>query len=199
MDVEQYRELLTSLLPPGPAWDGKFPLITGAADHLAAVHQQADALAFVETDPKQTVHLLPRYESISGLPDSCSIDGTQTIRERQQRLDAKINTAGGINEEFYLQQLAALGYPDATITRYYNSTFRVGSHVGDRIYSHQWRFVWEVNMPAGSSVKSMTAGSVCGSHLRVWGDSTAQCVIEKLAPSHTIVLFKYPETTYAQN
>ncbi|STE53365.1 Uncharacterised protein [Edwardsiella hoshinae] len=30
----------------------------------------------------------------------------QTLRQRQQRLDAKVNLAGGINENFYLAQIA---------------------------------------------------------------------------------------------
>ncbi|MGL5344867.1 MAG: YmfQ family protein [Plesiomonas sp.] len=197
MDVIQYQVLIKKLLPLGPAWDDVSPLIDGAADHLSSAHNQIESLALEETDPRLTQELLPRYENICGLPDGCSIQDLQTIQERQQRLDAKINSAGGIHEQFYLSQLAALGYPDATITRYHNRVFRVGSRAGDHLYNADWRFVWEVNLPSASKIRPFSVGSVCGNSLRVWGDTAAQCVIEKLAPSHTIVLFKYPETTHA--
>ncbi|EFX9991264.1 phage tail protein, partial [Shigella flexneri] len=35
---------------------------------------------------------------------------------------------------------------------------------------------------------------------RTWGDTVAECVINKLCPSHTVVLFSYPdEAEDAQN
>ncbi|MEK9241385.1 putative phage tail protein, partial [Escherichia coli] len=85
------------------------------------VHQRADAL-MRELDPRTTTELINRWERLCGLPDECIPAGTQTLSQRQQRLDAKVNLAGGINEDFYLAQLAALGRPDATITRYDKST-----------------------------------------------------------------------------
>ncbi|SQW38806.1 Uncharacterized protein conserved in bacteria (DUF2313) [Escherichia coli] len=32
-----------------------------------------------------------------------------------------------------------------------------------------------------------------GSALRIWGDTVVECVLNKLCPSHTYVIFKYPE------
>lgn len=61
-----------------------------------------------ELDPRTTTELINRWERLCGLPDECIPAGTQTLRQRQQRLDAKVNLAGGINEDFYLAQLAAL-------------------------------------------------------------------------------------------
>lgn len=60
-----------------------------------------------ELDPRTTTELINRWERLCGLPDECIPAGTQTLRQRQQRLDAKVNPAGGINENFYLAQLAA--------------------------------------------------------------------------------------------
>lgn len=62
-----------------------------------------------ELDPRTTTELINRWERLCGLPDECIPAGTQTLRQRQQRLDAKVNLAGGINEDFYLAQLAATG------------------------------------------------------------------------------------------
>ncbi|MCV4912221.1 DUF2313 domain-containing protein, partial [Escherichia coli] len=110
MDVtnDDYIHLLSALLPPGPAWSASDPAIAGAAPSLTRVHQRADAL-MRELDPRTTTELINRWERLCGLPDECIPAGTQTLRQRQQRLDAKVNLAGGINEDFYLAQLAALG------------------------------------------------------------------------------------------
>jgi len=188
----QYRQMLGALLPRGPAWDSDDLLLTGFAPSLSEAHGRADAL-MLEADPRSVTELIDRYESISGLPDSCAPAGVQTLQQRRQRLDAKLNLPGGINESFYLGQLAALGYTGVTITRYKKSQFNCLSDCTDLLYSDEWRYYWQVNMPASTNVSSMTAISNCTDSLRTWGDTTAECVLEKLAPSHTYVIFRYPE------
>ncbi|SQN91537.1 phage tail sheath protein [Escherichia coli] len=146
-----------------------------------------------ELDPRSTTELINRWERLCGLPDECIPAGTQTLRQRQQRLDAKVNLAGGINEDFYLAQLAALGRPDATITRYDKSTFTCSSACTDAVNAPEWRYYWQVNMPATTNTTWMTCGDPCDSALRIWGDTVVECVLNKLCPSHTYVIFKYPE------
>lgn len=146
-----------------------------------------------ELDPRTTTELINRWERLCGLPDECIPAGTQTLRQRQQRLDAKVNLAGGINEDFYLAQLAALGRPDATITRYDKSTFTCSSACTDAVNAPEWRYYWQVNMPAATNTTWMTCGDPCDSALRIWGDTVVECVLNKLCPSHTYVIFKYPE------
>lgn len=183
---------VSALLPPGPAWSASDPAIAGAAPSLTRVHQRADAL-MRELDPRTTTELINRWERLCGLPDECIPAGTQTLRQRQQRLDAKVNLAGGINEDFYLAQLAALGRPDATITRYDKSTFTCSSACTDAVNAPEWRYYWQVNMPAATNTTWMTCGDPCDSALRIWGDTIVECVLNKLCPSHTYVIFKYPE------
>ncbi|EGK28005.1 tail protein [Shigella flexneri VA-6] len=146
-----------------------------------------------ELDPRTTTELINRWERLCGLPDECIPAGTQTLRQRQQRLDAKVNLAGGINEDFYLAQLAALGRQDATITRYDKSTFTCSSACTDAVNAPEWRYYWQVNMPAATNSTWMTCGDPCDSALRIWGDTVVECVLNKLCPSHTYVIFKYPE------
>ena len=188
----QYRQMLGALLPHGPAWDADDLLLTGFAPSLAAVHGRGDAL-MLETDPRSVTELIDRYEQISGLPDSCAPPGVQTLQQRRQRLDAKLNLPGGINETFYLSQLRALGYNDVTITRYNKSQFTCLSDCTDSLYSDEWRYYWQVNMPVTTQIAPMTAISNCTDSLRTWGDTVAECVLNKLAPSHTYVIFRYPE------
>ncbi len=71
---DEYEQLLYRLLPPGPAWEGEIPLIEGLAPSLTRVHQRADAL-MKEIDPAQTTELIDRYETVYGLPDSCTLTG----------------------------------------------------------------------------------------------------------------------------
>lgn len=167
MDVtnDDYIRLLSALLPPGPAWSARDPAIAGAAPSLTRVHQRADAL-MRELDPRTTTELINRWERLCGLPDECIPAGTQTLRQRQQRLDAKVNLAGGINEDFYLAQLAALGRPDVTITRYDKSTFTCSSACTDAVNAPEWRYYWQINMPAATNTTWMTCGDPCDSALR---------------------------------
>ncbi|MCS4493720.1 DUF2313 domain-containing protein [Pantoea sp. B623] len=188
----QYRQMLAALLPRGPAWDNDDLLLAGLAPSLHAAHGRADAL-MLEADPRSVTELIDRYEQISGLPDSCAPAGIQTLQQRRQRLDAKINLAGGINLAFYQAQLNALGYSGSTITRYNKSQFSCILNCNDSLYTDGWRYYWQVNMPAATQITSMTAISNCSESLRSWGETTAECVLEKLAPSHTYVIFKYPE------
>jgi uncharacterized protein YmfQ (DUF2313 family) len=186
---DEYTRLLHQLLPPGPAWEGDNPLLEGLAPSLARVQQRADAL-MTEIDPAKTTELIDRYELLYGLPDSCAPAGFQTLRQRQQRLDAKANVMGGINERFYREQLDALGYSTATIEQFQNLSGSPDPEWGDN-----WRYYWRVNIPADANVSWQTCMSACNSAIRTWGDTVAECVIDKLCPSHTVVVFAYPEGT----
>lgn len=190
--TDQYAYLLTMLLPRGPAWSSYDPLLLGFAPSLALAHQRGDDL-MLEIDPRTTTELISRYEGICGLPDSCAPPGgVQTLRQRQQRLDAKINVTGGINEAFYLSQLETLGYSDVTITRFQSQNFNCNSLCTDSLYNEDWRYYWQVNMPAVTTIDYMTCISDCAASLRTWGDTVVECVIQKHCPSHTYVIFRYP-------
>lgn len=182
---QEYTQLLHHLLPRGPAWSDDDPLLNGLAPSLANVHLRALDL-IREGDPSRTVELIDRYEKICGLPDECAPAGIQTLAQRQQRLDAKINVPGGINEQFYRNQLDALGYPDVTITQYQHLPESPNPEWGD-----MWRYYWGINIPDSTSLTWMTCGSECNEAIRVWGDTIIECVIDKLIPSHTIAVFNY--------
>lgn len=188
----QYGQMLGALLPRGPAWDASDSLLLGFAPVLSRTHTRGDEL-MLETDPRSVTELIDRYESISGLPDSCTPSGSQTLQQRRQRLDAKINLVGGINETFYRAQLDALGYEAATITRYPKSSFTSNSTCTDSLYSDEWRYYWRVNIPESTQISSMTCISNCTDSIRTWGETVVECVLNKLAPSHTFLIFLYTE------
>ncbi|WP_455820593.1 YmfQ family protein [Pseudomonas cerasi] len=190
--TEQYEHMLGALLPRGPAWDTSDPLLMALAPSLCRAHERGDTL-MLEIDPRSVAELIDRYEAITGLPDSCAPIGTQTLQQRRQRLDAKINLKGGLSESFYLSLLASLGYPTATITRYQKSQFTCLSDCIESLYSNEWRYYWQVNINESAQIQPMSAISTCTASLRTWGDTVAECVISKMAPSHTVVIFRYTE------
>lgn len=188
---DEYDQLLRALMPSGPAWEGDH-LVMGFAPALARVHSRANDL-MREISPADTVELIDRYEGLCGLPDECIPDGVQTLTQRQRRLDAKINEEGGIHADYYLSQLRALGYDNVTITQYQYADPDKPETWPDGAKSDTFRFYWRVNFPANADIDVMTCVDGCNSFLRTWGDTVAECVIHKNAPSHTIVLFAYPD------
>lgn len=58
-----------------------------------------------ELDPRTTTELINRWERLCGLPDECIPAGTQTLRQRQQRLDAKVNPRAASTRIFILHSL----------------------------------------------------------------------------------------------
>lgn len=190
--TDKYSKLLANLLPPGPAWSADDSLLKGLAPSLGRVEQRTADL-MLEIDPASTSELIDRYETICGLPDSCTPIATQTLTERRQRLSAKINVKGGLNAAFYLDQLAQLGYENASIGRYEHPEFTCESSCTDALYDATWRYLWTVYLPTSADVSEMTCNDSCISSLRAWGDGVAECVISKLAPSHTIVNFVYQD------
>lgn len=58
---DDYTNLLSALLPPGPAWSVNDPGIAGAAPSLLRVHQRGNDL-MLELDPRTTTELIDRWE-----------------------------------------------------------------------------------------------------------------------------------------
>lgn len=190
---DDYTTLLTALLPRGAAWEGENLLVEGLAPSLARVHKRSAEL-MTEISPGESVELIDRYEALCGLPDKCIPDGVQTLTQRQRRLAAKINGYGGINEAFYLNQLRVLGYDAVTITQFQNNDPDAPDTWPPDTTKDDYRYYWQVNIPDSAATTVMTCTDSCNSALRTWGDTVAECVIDKLCPSHTVVLFSYEDS-----
>ncbi|MDU1063272.1 MAG: putative phage tail protein, partial [Leclercia adecarboxylata] len=144
---------------------------------FSAVHSRVSDLV-LEANPSTTTELLDRWEYCSGLPDSCSVPGTDTTEERQRRVATKFNLVGGITKEFYLAVLESLGYEGATITTFEDE---------GREYD------WQVNIPKAATISNMTCLGNCTDYIRIWGATEAECVLDKLCASHTILSFTYQD------
>ena len=132
-----YTQAFLSLLPQGQAWP-RHPLSTlartcdGLSEYWGFVDGRAADLLEIESDPRQTVELLPDWERNWGLPDPC-YTAPQTIGQRQLALVMRMTMQGAQSREFFIGIAAMLGY-EITITEY--RTFVVGlDRVGDaRVY-----------------------------------------------------------------
>lgn len=194
VSAEGYRRLLSQLLPPGLAWSQDVEsvlqrLLLALGRALARVEQRSDEL-FQETDPRQTYLLLDRWEALLGLPDSCSVHGSQTVLERLQAVLAKLTQIGGLNRAYYLALAETQGYPDATITEY--CARRHGrSAMGEPFGDVDWEEVWQLNLPAQQVTPRRHGLSVHGEPYQTWGDTRLECIITRDKPAGSIVFFSY--------
>lgn len=188
-EPDDYYSLLLGLRPTGPAWPADDELLHGVADGLARAHNRTLDLVD-EADPRTTLEMLAAWERNAGLPDACTGPAVG-LAERRARLVQRITGRGGQSRTFFVALAAALGFPGCTITEY--AAFSVGSgcdaslNTADTGWPHAWRF----NVPVQAGAVSFTATSGCDEALRGWGSTVLECVIRRVAPAHTAVLFGY--------
>lgn len=189
---EDYQRQLLQLLPEGPVWprdlDTTIAKVLGAiAESLVRVDLRAAHIR-EELDPRSTQELLPDWERNFGLPDDCMSD-SPTSDERRRRVHQKVAWQGGQSRNFFIGFLAALGYPDCTITEFL--PFRANSNCNNAINQGGWCYAWRVNVPADADVKIMTCNSACDSPLASWGDPGLSCVLAVHKPAQTILYIAY--------
>ncbi len=188
-----YLQQLQALLPPGPAWPvdpdaTTTRLLASLAQELARVDGRALQL-LEEADPRTVGELFADWERVAGLPDACAeaFGGTQSIAQRRAALIGQLTTLGGQSAAYYIGLAAALGYA-ITITEF--KPHDVLDDVNAAITGQAWAFAWQVN----SAINTVTDFTVEGSAdeaLASWGNSLLECVIKRVAPAHTAVLFSY--------
>lgn len=188
-----YLAQLQALLPPGPAWskDAEAPLtrlLTGLAQELARVDGRALQLV-EEADPRTVAELFADWERVAGLPDACAVafGGDQTVAQRRAALVGRLSTLGGQSAAYYVGLAAALGYA-ITVTEFSEHT--VLDDVENPLYGAAWTFAWQVNA-ALNTVTDLTVDASVEDPLAAWGNSLLECVIRRLEPAHTTVLFSY--------
>ena len=190
--AEQYLDQLRKLLPPGAAWtreDGELSsLLLGLATEFSRVDEAANAL-MDEACPSETVLLLEEWETMCGLPDACS-ESYETMVQRRAAVLLKLTAQGGQSRAYFEELAAAYTGQVCTVNEY--RPFRVGSsECGDAVYGDGWIFCWELNVPE-TVLREFEAGiSTAGEPLRIWGNEQLECIINRLKPAHTTVIFTY--------
>lgn len=188
-----YLRQLQALLPPGPAWPkDDSALLTRMLGGLAAELSRVDGRAWQlieEADPRTVAELFADWERVAGLPDACAVafGGDQTVAQRRAAMVGRLTTLGGQSPAYFVGIAAALGYA-ITISEFSEHT--VNDDVNHPFYGAAWNFAWQVNA-ALNTITEITVDSTADDPLAAWGNALLECVINRLRPTHTTVLFSY--------
>jgi uncharacterized protein YmfQ (DUF2313 family) len=191
MDAESYLRQLQALLPPGAAWPREdSATLTQTLWALAAEFARVDGRAATlrdEADPLTTFELLIDWERAFGLPAPCMDGVSQTLQQRRNALVAQVTGIGDQSRQYFIDLAASAGF-SISITEF--EPWNVGMAVNLPIYGTLWRFAWQVNAPE-TTVEQFTVLSGVGEALQSWGNELLECLISRLKPAHTTVLFAY--------
>ena len=192
LTVADYRQQLQDLLPHGPAWQFEkgsrmLDFIHASAIELTRVDGRVGDMV-AESLPGQAYETLTEWEEVAGLPDLCTGSETE-ISARQKALVGKLTASGGQSIAYFLQILANMGYPEATIEEPQMMT------CNDDCNAYLWDelsiFCWIVNIPQSVALSPMTCNDNCNSFLNVYGIDAVECVLNRIKPSHTHVGLYY--------
>jgi uncharacterized protein YmfQ (DUF2313 family) len=189
--ADQYRDQLRSLLPPGRVWPESLTsrvssLLWAIAEEFARL-EVAGCTLIDEADPRTTSSMLADWERAAGLPDECHGLG-DTAAARRAELTAKLAANGSCSRQFYTNVAAQLGFVVASIDEFTPSSPGPG---GLGFAGDDWYFVWRLNVEDDGGITYFTCDSLCDERLSEWGDQVLECVIDRIKPAHTRVLFAY--------
>lgn len=179
MTEADYVDKLRQMLPPGPAFDLELEpdwaqLVAALAPELARIETAGEAL-LLELNPATANALLPDWEAYLGLPDICTVPGSQTLEERRQAVLDKL-TATGAPQLSYYRKLANQVGLTTNIEEFLPS--RVGpTNAGDFLYGDGWPWGWIASVP-----------------LEAYGTPAAaalDCRLQRDAPEYTDVVLAY--------
>ncbi|WEL58059.1 DUF2313 domain-containing protein [Pseudomonas kermanshahensis] len=174
-----YLQTLQQLLPPGPAFDLEqqpdwAQLLAALAPELARVDGDAEAL-LLESNPATATVLLPDWEAYLGLPDACTVPGSQTLEERRQAVIDKLTASGAPQLSYYRRLATRLGL---TIEIEEFRPARVGVAVtGDYLYGDGWPWSWIASAPLAAYGTAEVA--------------SLDCRLQLEAPEYTDVVIGY--------
>jgi uncharacterized protein YmfQ (DUF2313 family) len=159
------------------------------ADAFASFHADVAMISETEADPRLATLLLPDWEACFGLPDPCTPQPQSTVDRRTALLE-KITEQGDQSPAYFIGRAAAIG-DTITITEF--QPFRVGiSSVGQALSNGPWQFTWRVNGPLSGPVSFFRVGlSAVGDPLSSFGNAELQCVLDGIAPAHTLLQFNF--------
>lgn len=195
--MSDYLEQLFALQPPGRALPADPESVWGRlldalAQEPTRIDSRADALAR-ESDPRQTIELLPDWELVCGLPGDCPISWDSSLQARRAAVVAQLTGMGGQTATFYKGLAALLGL-EIESAEY--KPFLAGiSRCGDRLNgAHDVRFCWSVLVKGQRVTRFRCGQSVCGERLLDFARrEDLECLIRLYAPAHVVVIIGYEE------
>ncbi|HIT95574.1 MAG TPA: DUF2313 domain-containing protein [Candidatus Aphodousia faecavium] len=189
-----FDDLLTKLLPPGPAWhrlkgSPGDSVLTAGASQLQRVDTYTDALVD-EADPRTASQTFSDWLRVYGIPDDC-LRYLENVTEQQYRqyLLVKVRRSG-LTADFF-KELGAIFGIDVDIG--YCRPFRVTSRVDKRLYDPEWgnAFLFVVTADLANQKDLFRVTYHANSRLATWGIEFFECLIKSNAPAHAQVIFRY--------
>jgi len=209
-----YAIAMLQLLPQGQAWPRGLDCATddstlvgtirGLADYYGFVDSRAADLLERESDPRITIELLSDWERAWGLPEKC-LATPQTIGERQVALVTKMTLLGAQSRQFFIDLAAKIGY-DIKIQEFAPWMFGVSQcgRTDDGTVNHYWR--WEIGPPEMRFFWTVKVSGVkyiwwryglallgIDPHLRIGVPRDLECILRRLKPAHTEIVFDFRE------
>lgn len=172
LNSEDYSQPAVQLLPRGPAWTGPrlHSFLGRVARELSRVEWRASRL-IEEADPRTTQELLGDWEAFAALPDCGAVP--ETVAGRQAVLVAKLTQNLSPRAATFIAIAEALGYTGVQVV-HNADPFTCISNCNDSLYGGPWIFTWTLVVDASSD-----------------NDAALECLVRKLTPQHTQVLFQY--------
>lgn len=188
---------LLDLLPTGWAWvraedTAMARLLLAPAQEIHRFETAAEAL-LPQVDPRLALDLLGDYERVLG-PDPCGrdlVDIAGGLDDRRRYAHARWTELGFQTPAYYEAICAALGVP-ATVTE--ADVAVCGTlECGMELTPPEERFIWLVTAPEVRVIEAETGSLEAGGYLGELVPPLIECVIRRLAPAHTTVVFSYLE------
>lgn len=192
--AEEYRVQLQGLLPPGPAWDPELVpevalVLSGVALEFSRVDARAVAL-LSEMDPAGVSELVPDWESIMGLPDSC-LGPNPAFEDRRLAVRRRLIEVGGQSRGYFIEIAVSQGYPNASITEH--RAPRMGRSRFGSAHFGTWnaQFMWTLNAGGRQRQGRRFGVSYWGERFGTNPGNALECLIRRPAPAHTVVHINY--------
>jgi len=193
---EDYLAMLQELLPYGPAWTDDpdaavTQMLSGLSQELARLDARNWQL-IEEADPRTTNELFADWERVAGLPDPCvaALAGQQTHAQLQAALVSKLVQVGGQSRAYFIAVAKAMGLA-ITITEGWQQVDTVMSPVNNPLANAGWIYAWTISVALGNTKSTLTVKGRVSDPLAAWGNTMLECVMRRLKPAHTTLLFSY--------
>ncbi len=192
--AEQYKEQLRMLLPLGPAWDPELVpevdlVLDGVSQEFARVEARA-AAALNEMDLGGVNELVPDWEEVMNLPDSC-LGLNPSFEDRRLAVQQRLLAVGGQTVDYLISLAVGQGYPNATVTEHRAPRWGRSRFGASRFGTWNAQFMWTLHTGGRQRAGRRFGVSYWGERFGANPGSALECVIRRAAPAHTVVYIDY--------
>lgn len=188
--MSTHVDLLKRLLPP-VSLDPNGKNIGIQLEAEGAMFDRVSAYADLildEADPRSTSALMPDWERVYGLPDTCA-GGDQTSAERRTMLVMRASLQGGLSKPWFIALAARLGYPITIDELHPHHTEDDTEYAAT---DEQYEFIWRVNAPLTNMIEKRTEDDT-EMATALWGNKRLECVFNCYKRPETFIIFSYLE------